>query len=169
MKSCLFDLNQWIDDAPADLRQSIGESALVQLARDAAQTVAAQKPRLNGREGAQPDPQMLLALLTYCYAASIYGSQEIEWACHEDPAVRSICANSSPDWRAVWCFRNANRPWIEECLARVYGAASSATPTRASHDAAPVLETRTEAPSGLIAFARRKLRHAVWADAAVYD
>jgi hypothetical protein len=169
MKTNLSSLEQWVDDAPADLRQSLGESTLVKLALDAARTVAAQKPWLSGPGEAQPDPQMLLALLTYCYAASIYGSQEIEFACQDDPAVRSICANARPDWRTLWCFRNANRPWIEECLARVYGAASATAPTTASREAAPVPTIETEAPPGLIAFARRKLRHAVWADAAMFD
>jgi hypothetical protein len=162
MIASIFGPDQWVHDLREDLRQSVGESALVTLALDTAQTVATQRAWLSGPAEAQPSPQTLLALLTYCYAAGIYGSQEVEWTCHNDPVVRSICTNTLPDWPAIWRFRNANRPWIEECLVRVYGAASDVAPT-------PAPEFRGEAPPDIIGIVRRKLRLAVWTDAAMYD
>ena len=158
----IFGLDQSAHDLQEDLRQSVGENALVKLARDAAQIVATQREWLGAPAKAEPSPQALLALLTYCYAAGIYGSQDVEWACRNDPMVHSICANTLPDWPTLWRFRNANRPWIEECLWHVYGAASDATPKLAP-------QFRGEVPPDIIRFVRRKLRHAVWADAAIYD
>jgi hypothetical protein len=169
MIASVFGLDQWIGDLPEDLRLSVGESALAKLALDAAQNVAMQRQWLNGPGEAQSSPQMLLTLLTYCYAAGIYGSQGIEWACHNDPVVRSICANTPPAWPAIWRFRNANRPWIEECLARVYGAAGGAALSGMNCEPASVPEFRGEAPAEIIGVVRRKLRRAVWTDAAMYD
>jgi len=169
MMTKIFGLNQRIHDLPADLRQSVGESALVRLALDAAQAVVEQRPWLRGPGEAPSGPQRLLALLAYCYAAGIYASQDVARACRNDPAVRSLCADSLPDWSAVWLFRNANRPWIEECLARVYGAPCVAAPAGVSRELAPVHRFREEAAPDINGFARRKLRRAVWTDAAVFD
>ena len=169
MLAKIFGWNQRNHDLPADLRQSVGESALVKLALDAAQAVVAQRPWLRDPGEAPSGPQRLLALLAYCYAAGIYASQDVERACRHDPVVRCLCANSLPDWSAVWLFRNANRPWIEECLARVYGAACGAAPTEARREPAPVHQFRREAAPDINGFARRKLRRAVWTDAVVFD
>jgi hypothetical protein len=154
---------------PEDLRQNVGESALLKLALDAAQTVVTEKQWLSGPGETQSGPQMLLALLTYCYAAGIYGSQDIESACHNDTVVRSICTETRPAWSAIWRFRNANRPWIEECLARVYDAASGVAFSGMSCEPAFVREFQGEASAEIIGVVRRKLRRAVWTDAAMYD
>jgi len=164
-----FGWNRRSRDLPVDLRQSVGESALVTLALDAAQAVVEQRPWLRGPGEAPSGPQRLLALLAYCYAAGIHASQDVERACRNDPAVRSICANALPDWSAVWLFRNANRPWIEECLARVYGAACGAAPAELSREPAPVHQFRRNVAPDIHGFARRMLRRAVWTDAAAYD
>jgi hypothetical protein len=169
MLAKIFGLKHRTPDLPADLRQSVGESALVRLALDAAQAVVEQKPWLRAPGDSPSGPQRLLALLAYCYAAGIYASQDVARACRNDPAVRSLCAGSLPDWSAVWLFRNANRPWIEECLARVYGAPCVAAPTGGSREPATVHRFREEAAPDINGFARRKLRRAVWTDAAVFD
>jgi hypothetical protein len=169
MMTSILGLDRRVHNLPEDLRQSVGESVLLKLALDAAQTVATEKQWLSGPGETQPGSHMLLALLTYCYAAGIYGSHDIESACHSDPVVRSICTDIRPGWPAIWRFRNANRPWIEECLARVYGAASGVRPTGVSHEPTPVPEFRGEALPDIIGIVRRKLRHAIWSDAAMYD
>jgi transposase len=64
-------------------------------------------------------PQMLLTLLTYCYAARIYGSRDIEWATRYDKAVRYICARAFPDWNTLRHFRRRNRALVEQALACV--------------------------------------------------
>jgi hypothetical protein len=165
----IFGLDKRVDELPEDLRPSVGEGDLVKLVLAAAQTVAKQKPWLNSLGAAQSSPQMLLTLLTYCYPAGIYGSRDIEWACHNNPVVRSICANIPPNWSAIWRFRNANRPWIEECLAFVYVAARDLVPTGVNRDLSHVMEIQRESHPDINRLAQRRLRRAVWTDAATYD
>ena len=97
---------------------------------------------------------MLLALLTFCYAAGIYSSEDVEWDCRNNFAVGCLCANRHPDQDSIRRFRRANRPWIEECLARVYDRACGAEP--ADEDAGRK-------------FARAKLGLAVMIDTAMSD
>ena len=108
---------------PDDLRSIVGERRLIELALEAAQIVGEALPRPEGTLQDQPSPRMLLTLLTYCYAAGIYASEDIEWACESDAAARYICAKTWPEQDALRCFRRANRPWIEACLGWVYGKA----------------------------------------------
>jgi hypothetical protein len=112
---------------------------------------------------------MLLALLTYCYASGVYGSEDIEWDCQNDPTARSLCGNASPNQETIRRFRRANRPLIEACLACVYGRACGAIlpPTRGELSPIPKLEARTSAV--LLSVARRKLELAVMFDTAMSE
>jgi transposase len=65
-------------------------------------------------------PQMLLTLLTYCYAARIYGSRDVEWATRYDKTVRYICARTFPDWNTLRRFRRRNRAILQETLTNVF-------------------------------------------------
>ena len=104
---------------PPDLRQSLGEQILLKLALDAVQAVDQSRLNLAAAGEQKLRPQMLLTLLTYCYAARIYGSREIERAARHDKTVRYICARQYPDWRALRHFRRHNRELLEQCLACV--------------------------------------------------
>jgi len=64
---------------------------------------------------------MMLTLLTYCYAAGIYASEDIELAPAHSPQIRYICAGRYPEADTLRQFRRANRAQIERCLARVLG------------------------------------------------
>ena len=161
---------QQIHNLPDDLRQSVSECVLAKLAMDSAQVVALLNHRVPAVATGSPfSPQKLLALLAYCYAAGICGSHDIETACHDDPTIRTLCGDTPPDWSAIWRFRNANRPWIEECLARVYDAVCRdvlAGCQRAT-GGSPISEVP---PSlNLIDLARRRLRHAAWIDSSLYE
>lgn len=76
----------------------------------------------NLRRVASPDagiafqPRSLLALLTYCYAAGIYGSQDIEALMGRDAGFRRYCQEEFPDWRRLRRFRRENRQVLESCL-----------------------------------------------------
>src|SRR5439155_8426144 len=96
----LIDVEQRPSGLPADLRQHVGERALIELALDAVQTVGERLPRPLDAPG-RHSPQILLTLLTYCYAAGIYGSEDIEYDCRHDAATRYLCANTSPDQDAI--------------------------------------------------------------------
>jgi len=101
---------------PGDLRECLGEPILLKFALDAVQSLdpsqlkAAEETEMNFR------PQMMLTLLSYCYAARIYGSRDIVWAIRNDNRVRYICARTFPDWRAIRQFRRNHRALIEQCL-----------------------------------------------------
>jgi transposase len=64
-------------------------------------------------------PQMMLTLLSYCYAAGICGSQAIEWAAQSDKTVQYICAGKEPDWPTIRRFRRRNAELLSECLAHI--------------------------------------------------
>jgi hypothetical protein len=140
---------------------------LIQLALEAVQTVGARLPRpLESEEGC--NPQMLLPLLTYCYAAGIYGSEDIEYDCRNDAATRYLCADALPDQETIRNFRRANRLRIEDCLACVYRNASEMKPAQMNRDPSPVREFK-ERTIDLAGFVRRRLELAIMIDTAMCE
>jgi hypothetical protein len=153
MKTALIDAVLPVRDLPEDLRRVVGGRVLIELVLEASLWVGEALPRPEKLLEGQLGSQALLTLLTYCYAAGIYGSEEIEWACENDSSARYICAKTWPDQDTVRCFRRANRPWIEACLLWVY---AKACPTEVA---------TTDVP----AFIRRKLELAIMVDTATAD
>jgi transposase len=70
-----------------------------------------------GRQGYDPD--MLLALLVYCYAQRERSSRRIEQLCHVDVAVRVICGNLAPDHTVIARFRAEHDAAVREFFAGV--------------------------------------------------
>src|SRR6267143_6161582 len=99
---------------PMDLLECLGQHTLLKLALEAVQSLDASKLDAAVSGDPQLRPQMMLTLLSYCYAARIYGSREIEWAIRNDKTVRYICARTFPDWRAIRRFRRNNRELVEQ-------------------------------------------------------
>jgi hypothetical protein len=167
MTKMLIEVEQRTAGLPTDLRQRVGERVLIELALEAAQTVGERLPRPFGAKE-RCNPQMLLTLLTYCYAAGMYGSGDIEWACSNDTAARYLCANTVPDEETIRNFRRANRPWIEACLTRVYQSACGASVAVSPEPLSiPGLETRSSAE--LLNVVRRKLELAIMIDTAMCE
>lgn len=106
-------------ELPSDLHTLLGERVLITLTLQAVDAVAERLPRWQGDPDGDASPRMLLTLLTYCYAAGTYASEDVEWACRRCEGARYICGNATPDLDMLRHFRRANRPWIEECLAWV--------------------------------------------------
>jgi hypothetical protein len=73
-----------------------------------------------------PSAWQLLALLTYCYAAGIYGSRDIELNLEQDAVARRLCADAFPEFDAIRCFRRCHRSRIKGCLATVLKEMSGA-------------------------------------------
>ena len=117
LRNCLAWANQ------ADLRQILASRLLTELALNAVQEVDWSKVRRVRRGAAGYQPQMMLTLLCYCYAAGIYGSQQIEEVMRRDETVRYICARTYPDRAEIQQFRRDNRPMLEQCLASVLNQA----------------------------------------------
>ncbi len=61
-------------------------------------------------------PKALLAVLTYCYARQIYGSEAIEDLLRRDVNFRELCLNEFPGAPVLRRFRRDNREAIRRCL-----------------------------------------------------
>ena len=99
-------------------------------------------------------PHTLLAVVTYCYAVGIYGSQDIETLMREDHAFRSLCGQEYPDWRTIRRFRRHNREAIYRSLAATFREAWSLqargreqTPAAPNPSATWTATSRIPAPS----------------------
>ena len=77
--------------------------------------------RLGGRGRQGWDPDMLLALLIYCYAQGRRSSRRIEALCCTDVACRVICANQRPDHTAIARFRAEHEAAFKTLFAQVVG------------------------------------------------
>jgi len=102
--------------APVDLRESISEPILIQLALNSVQTLDWSSAELKAQETDEFRPQMMMTLLTYCYAAGLFGSWDIEWAIQNNRTARYICAHSYPDSKAIQAFRRRNRAFLHQTL-----------------------------------------------------
>jgi hypothetical protein len=69
-------------------------------------------------EGGIP-PQILLGLLTYCYAVGQYGSVEIAAAISEQPALKYLCTTFRPTHNTLRRFRRNHREMLRQSLAWV--------------------------------------------------
>src|SRR5688500_11192746 len=102
-----------------DLRQRLGTNKLLRWALEAPQAVAgAAAETLHARFG-DFRPQMMLTLLSFAYASSCYGSEDIERAIESDRTFRYICARVYPDSKAIRRFRRLFRAALDQSLAYV--------------------------------------------------
>jgi hypothetical protein len=103
-----------------DLNLSAGETARIRWVLE-----AQQHPPVEGLlqayvvgEGGIP-PQILLGLLTYCYAVGLYGSVEIAAAISEQPALKYLCTTFRPAHNTLRRFRRNHREMLRQSLALV--------------------------------------------------
>ena len=73
-------------------------------------------------------PRTLLALMTYCYATGIYGSQDMESVMRQDSVFRMLCGHEFPSWRTLRRFRRLNHDLIHPCLGETLHAARRTAP-----------------------------------------
>lgn len=106
---------------PPDLKEWIPANHIVHFTIEAANMVPTNRFVVNERGSGdeQYHPQMLLALLLYCYSHGTFSSRKIEKATWNDVAVRYICANQHPDHATMCDFRIRNRAAIEEAFLRI--------------------------------------------------
>jgi hypothetical protein len=116
MKTNPVNLTESAPNLPDNLRSWLGERALLELALDAVQMLAMRSPSFCTGCAEGLSPPMMATLLTYCYAAGIYDTEQIEWATSSEPTVKYICAREYPRSQTIRKFRKANRQWIEQCL-----------------------------------------------------
>ncbi len=100
-----------------DWSQLVGNQKLFELA-----LAAARKSRLScfdtciGLGCPHLCPPTMVPLLAYCYAAGVYGSQEIEERFYEDGYVRALCGDKVADAARIRCFRRLHRPLLQQGL-----------------------------------------------------
>jgi len=105
----------------------IPEDSMVHFIVDAVDMLNLQGFSVNNRGSgsAQYPPDMMLALLIYCYATGRFSSREIEKATHYDVAVRYICGGDKhPDHDTICSFRLKNRAVFKEAFVKVLMMAS---------------------------------------------
>jgi hypothetical protein len=102
-----------------DLRQRVGTDKLLRWALEAPQAIEGTAAEtLHARFG-DFRPQTMLTLLSFAYASSCYGSEDIERAIEGDRTFRYICARIYPDTKAIRRFRRHFRAALDQCLAYV--------------------------------------------------
>jgi hypothetical protein len=118
--------------------------------------------------------RMLLAMVTYCYAAGIYGSQDIEVVMREDATFRFLCGNEFPGWKAIRRFRSYNRDAIQRCLEETLRGATQ-LPNRREAAAPPGQKsTHPDRQEGWIQEqfaleAEERIERAMWIDSMALD
>ena len=111
---------QWTRTLGSDLSRYFGSQSLLKLVLDSVQSVDELLPPLNKRTVSEFRPQMMLTLLTYSYASTIYGSKDIESEIERDRTIRYICARTFPDWQILRRFRRTYRDLIHQCLVNIF-------------------------------------------------
>lgn len=106
---------------PHDLREWIPAGDIAHFIIEAANLVPMSKFKVNDRGTGelQYHPQMMLAMLLYCYSHGTFGSRRIERATWRDIAVRYICGNLHPDHATICDFRVRNEAAISEAFLQV--------------------------------------------------
>lgn len=106
---------------PVDLREWIADDDMAHFILEAVGLVDLGQFRRNERGcgSAQFPPQMMLALLIYCYSHGIFSSRRIEAATHYHLSVRYLAGNTHPDHDTICKFRRENFAAIADCFLRV--------------------------------------------------
>lgn len=106
---------------PVDLRDWVAGDDMAHFILEAVQLVDLTQFQTNvrGCGSAQFPPQMMLALLIYCYSHGIFGSRRIEAATHQHLSVRYVAGNTHPDHDTICKFRRENLEAIAACFLRV--------------------------------------------------
>jgi hypothetical protein len=141
---------------------------LVGLALEAVQTVDWRDHPVTD-DGQEFRPQMMLTLLSYCYAAGIYGSQSIEWAAQSDKTVRYICGAKEPDWLTIRRFRRQNAELLRQCLAHILKHACALRAARGS-TSEPIIDcSESNLDHQIACEVRNKIETAIFLDAVTND
>ena len=74
------------------------------------------EPVVSLPDGKVFEPQMLLSVVVYSYAAGVLGSCNVEQSIRHDEHFRHLCAGLYPDCNSVCEFRENNRAIIQRCL-----------------------------------------------------
>lgn len=120
--------NMWANQRPLppSLADWFDKPTLVRLALEAVQETDS-TPTLGDERS--PDAtsraqfRESLTLVTYCYAAAVYGSRQIEIEATRDDGLRYLCSRRSLDGNVIRQFRRQHRERIHQSLTRLLSRA----------------------------------------------
>jgi transposase len=106
---------------PVNLRDWVPPGDMVHFVLEAVDTMGLSALKVNRRGSGSPQypPQMMLALLIYCYSQGVMSSRKIERATFHNIAVRYLSADTHPDHDTICTFRKTNREAIAESFVKV--------------------------------------------------
>lgn len=106
---------------PPSIQEWLPHDDMARMVVDASTLVSESEMRFNwkGCGSEQYPPQMMLALLIFCYSGGVFSSRKIERATYRDVAVRYITGDTHPDHDTIARFRRENGALFKTCFARV--------------------------------------------------
>jgi transposase len=106
---------------PPDLRDWVSEDDYVHFVIQAIERIGTDEFWVNhrGSGSAQHPPQMMMALLIYCYSRGIFSSRKIERATYENVSVRYLTADTHPDHATICKFRSDNKEAISKAFVEI--------------------------------------------------
>ncbi|GHU61728.1 IS1182 family transposase ISMac1 [Spirochaetia bacterium] len=107
---------------PVDMRDWLPGNHLVHFIVDAVEKLNVENFKINytGSGDEQYPPEMMLALIIYCYATGTFSSRRIEIATYTDIAARYICGGTAhPDHTVLCRFRVNNKEAFAESFTKV--------------------------------------------------
>ena len=150
---------------PQDMRAWVGERGLVKLALAAVQTVSLRRSGFGTGHLDETSPQMVLTLVTYCYAANIVSGHEIERAARSDESIRYICAYTRPGRDVIRRFRRTHRQLMEHCISWVVAEAWKLKCTEEAPEQIFDIRLGAERYCAIFSWVREKLARASRLDA----
>lgn len=144
---------------PADLRLLLGWRRLFALALDAVIAAAPEAIRASERT------PILLTLTTYCYAANMLASDDIESACRSSGDVAYITNGEAIPATELRQFRRSHRPLIESCLQHLFGSVLE----QSLHKLPVAGKDANSATTALHEFTQRRLNLAILFDMALSE
>lgn len=98
--------------------RGLDRKVLADLVLEAVRRIGAEElnPPITTETSPAFQPRAMLAMLTYCYANGVYGSEDVEQMMYEDTAFRALCGMDYPDHRRLRRFRRNNHGPIQKTL-----------------------------------------------------
>ena len=124
--------------------------------------------RQDGHGRPAHDPQMMVALIVYAYAAGVRSSRMIERHLAEDVAFRVIAANQAPDHATIARFRARHEQALAGLFTQVLGLCAQAGLVRAGTIALDSTKLEANA-SGLKNMTYEQIAKAILEEAAATD
>jgi transposase len=106
---------------PVDLRDWVPEDDMVHFVLEAIEAMPSTDFAVNRRGSGSPQypPQMMAALLVYCYSQGVFSSRRIERATWHNIAVRYLTGDTHPDHDTICAFRRKNKKTVKKMFAHV--------------------------------------------------